>query len=195
MLRLKILKIIFWPVFNIFLPLKVEGYENVPKEGKAFILPNHTGILDMFFIGYKLPRMVHWMAKAELFKNKFFGDILKYFGAYPVRRGAHDTSAARKTLSLLEEGELVGIFPQGTRARKGKPVPKAKSGALKYAIETDTPVVPVAIWGKKRLFGKMHVKFGEAVMLPKPPEGEKYSREEYLELAQKFMDDIYAMMK
>jgi len=173
----------------------VEGYENVPIEGKALILPNHTGILDMFMVGYKIPRMIHWMAKAELFKNKLFGKVLSFYGAYPVNRGAHDTRAARRTFELLEQGELVGIFPQGTRARKDKPIPRAKSGAIKYAVETDTTVIPVAIWGKKKLFGKMNVKFGTAFKFPAPSEDDKYSREEYLEMAQKFMDDIYAMME
>ena len=195
MIRLGVLKVILGVYFNTFLRVKVEGQENVPEEGRVLILPNHTGILDMFMIGYKVPRMVHWMAKAELFKNKLFGKILSFYGAYPVNRGAHDTSAAKKTYELLEKGEAVGIFPQGTRAKKGKPIPRAKSGAIKYAVGTDTLVVPVSIWGNKRIFGKVYVKFGEAFKFPQPAEGTKYSNEEYLKMAQQLMDDIYAVTK
>lgn len=193
MIRVELLRILLKFVFCTFLRVKVEGAEKVPKEGPLLILANHTGILDMFMVGYRLPRLVHWMAKAELFKNKFFARIITFLGAYPVNRGAHDTAAARKTFELLNQGEMVGIFPQGTRARKGKPVPRAKSGAVKYAVETDTLVVPVAIWGNKRLFGKMHVKFGEPFRFPQPAEGQKYTREEFNEMAQKLIDDIYAM--
>lgn len=194
MIRLALLRFFLKIFFCTFLPVKVEGLENVPAEGKVLILPNHTGILDMFMVGYRLPRLVHWMAKAELFNNKILASIITYLGAYPVNRGAHDTAAARKTLELLEEGKMVGIFPQGTRARKGKPLPRAKSGAVKFAVETDTLVVPVAIWGNKRIFGKMYVKFGEAFKFPQPAEGEKYTREQYLEMAQNLIDNIYEVI-
>ena len=64
---------------------------------------------------------------------------------------------------------------------------------VKYAVETDTPVLPVAIWGKTHLFGKMYVRFGEPFQYSQPAEGERYDKKQYMEMAQKLLDDIYAM--
>ena len=193
MIGVEILRTVLRFGFCTFRRVKVSGAEHVPKEGPVLLAANHVGMLDMFMIGYRLPRLVHWMAKEELFKNKLVARFIRYFGAYPINRTVRDTSAARTTFELLEQGEIVGIFPQGTRAKKGKPVPKAKAGVVKYAVETDTPVLPVAIWGKTHLFGKMYVRFGEPFRYPQPPEGEHYDKKQYLEMAQKLLDDIYAM--
>ncbi len=178
--------------FHTFRRVRVYNYKVVPKEGPLFILPNHQGMVDMFMTGYKVKPVVHWMAKQELFKNKIFAAIIRGLGAYPVNR-EKGTAATKHTLRLIKEGKVVGIFPQGTRARKGKPVPKARSGAVKLAVETDTLVVPVAIWGNNRIFGKMHIRFGEPFKFPQPPEGEKYTNEQYQEMAAKLLEDIYAM--
>ena len=193
MIGVEILRTILRGMFHTVRRVRVYGAENVPAEGAVLIASNHTGILDMFMIGYRLPRLVHWMAKEELFKNKLLARMIRYFGAYPVNRQARDIAAARTTFALLEEGEMVGIFPQGTRARKGKPVPKAKAGIVKYAVETDTTVVPVSISGTGRFFSKMVIRFGEPFKYPQLPEGEHYDRKQYLEMAQKLLDDIYAM--
>lgn len=193
MIGVEILRTLLRFGFCTFRRVEVYGAENVPSEGAAILASNHVGMLDMFMIGYRLPRLVHWMAKEELFKNKLVSKFIRYFGAYPINRKTRDTSAARTTFELLEKGEIVGIFPQGTRARKGKPIPKAKAGVVKYAVETDTPVLPVAIWGKTHLFGKMYVRFGEPFQYSQPAEGERYDKKQYMEMAQKLLDDIYAM--
>lgn len=193
MIGVEILRTVLRFGFCTFRRVRVYGAEHVPKEGPVLLAANHVGMLDMFMIGYRLPRLVHWMAKEELFKNKPVARFIRYFGAYPINRTVRDTSAARTTFELLEKGEIVGIFPQGTRAKKGKPVPKAKAGVVKYAVETDTPVLPVAIWGKTHLFGKMYVRFGEPFRYPQPSGGEHYDKKQYLEMAQKLLDDIYAM--
>ena len=192
MIGVEILRTVLRFGFCTLRRVRVYGAEHVPKEGPVLLAANHVGMLDMFMIGYRLPRLVHWMAKEELFKNKLVARFIRYFGAYPINRTVRDTSAARTTFELLEKGEIVGIFPQGTRAKKGKPVPKAKAGVVKYAVETDTSVLPVAIWGKTHLFGKC-VRFGEPFRYPQPAEGEHYDKKQYLEMAQKLLDDIYAM--
>lgn len=193
MIGVEILRTFLRGAFCTLRRVKVYGAENVPEQGAVLVAANHVGMLDMFMIGYRLPRLVHWMAKEELFKYKLPARFIRYFGAYPINRKVRDTSAARTTFELLEQGEMVGIFPQGTRARKGQPIPKAKAGVVKYAVETDTPVLPVAIWGKTHLFGKMYVRFGEPFRYPQPPEGEHYDKKQYMEMAQKLLDDIYKM--
>ena len=88
---------------------------------------------------------------------KILAKIFTACGAYPVRRHSRDISAARTTFELLEKGEAVGIFPQGTRAKGKGTAVKAKHGVAKFAFEANVPVQPVAIWGKIRLFGKVNV--------------------------------------
>ena len=189
----EVLRVFLHIGFHSFRRVRIYNRKAVPKDGALLVLPNHQGMVDMFLVGYGIPNVVHWMAKKELFNNKLFAAIIKGLGAYPVNRGATDTSAAKHTFQLLKDEKTVGIFPQGTRAREGKPIPKAHSGAIKYAVETDTTVVPVAIWGKNRIFGKMHVRYGDPFKFPQPSQGEKYTNEEYNAMAAKLMDDIYAM--
>ena len=193
MLGVKLLRFFLRVAFCTFRRVRVTGLENVPEEGAVLVAANHVGMADMFMIGYRIPRLIHWMAKEELFKYKPVAKFITYFGAYPINRKARDTSAARTTFELLKKGEMVGIFPQGTRARTGQPVPKAKAGLVKYAVETDTAVLPVAIWGRTRIFGRMYVKFGVPFKFPRPEPGEHYDKKQYLEMSQKLLDDIYEM--
>lgn len=171
------------------------GADKVPKKGGLIVAANHESMLDMFMIGYRLPRYLKWMAKEELFKNKLMGKIFKACGAYPVNRHSRDLSAARTTFNLLEQGEAVGIFPQGTRSSGNGKRNKAKHGVAKFAVEAEVPVQPVAIWGKIRLFGRVNVRFGEPVKLPASPDGTRYSNEDYTRMAQKILDDIYQLME
>ena len=191
---IELFRILLKIVFNGFMRVKVIDRDKLPKEGAVILTANHVGMLDMFMIGYRIPRLVHWMAKEELFKNKLLAKFITSLGAYPLKRGTRDTSATRTTFELLEQGEVVGIFSQGTRAKKGQPRPKAKPGVVKYAFETNTIIQPVAIWGNVRIFGKVYVKFGEPFYIPAPPEGTRYDKNAFAEMAQKVLDDIYGMM-
>lgn len=192
---MEVLRVICRFIFFFFIRVKVYGAEKVPQSGGLVVAANHESMLDMFMIGYRLPRYLKWMAKEEIFKNKLLGKIFTACGAYPVKRNSRDLSAARTTFELLEKGEAVGIFPQGTRSRGNGRNNKAKHGVSKFAIEAGVPVQPVAIWGKIRLFGKVYVKFGDPVVLPQPAEGEKYTKEDYTKMAQEILDGIYSLME
>lgn len=192
---MEVLRVICRFIFFFFIRVKVYGAEKVPQSGGLVVAANHESMLDMFMIGYRLPRYLKWMAKEELFKNKLLGKIFAACGAYPVKRNSRDFSAARTTFELLEKGEAVGIFPQGTRSRGNGRNNKAKHGVSKFAIEAGVPVQPVAIWGKIRLFGKVYVRFGDPVVLPQPAEGEKYTKEDYTKMAQEILDGIYSLME
>ena len=194
MLVVEAFRVLLKIIFNGFMRVKVIGQENLPKEGPVLLTANHVGMLDMFMIGYRIPRLVHWMAKEELFRNKLLAKFITRFGAYPIKRGSRDTGATRTTFELLEKGEVVGIFSQGTRAKKGQPLPKAKPGVVKYAFETNTVIQPVAIWGNVRIFGRVYVKFGKPFYIPQPPEGTRYEKQDFVQMAQKVLDDIYGMM-
>ena len=192
---MEVLRVICRFIFFFFIRVKVYGAEKVPQSGGLVVAANHESMLDMFMIGYRLPRYLKWMAKEEIFKNKLLGKIFTACGAYPVKRNSRDLSAARTTFELLEKGEAVGIFPQGPRSRGNGRNNKAKHGVSKFAIEAGVPVQPVAIWGKIRLFGKVYVRFGDPVVLPQPAEDEKYTKEDYTKMAQEILDGIYSLME
>lgn len=121
--------------FSVFLRVRVIDADKMPREGGVIVAANHESMLDMFMIGYRVPRYIKWMAKEELFKNKLVAKFITACGAYPVKRSTRDVSAARTTFEMLERGEPVGIFPQGTRAKGSGRAHQAKHGVAKFAVE------------------------------------------------------------
>ena len=124
--------------------VQVTGIEKLPQERGCILCANHTGNLDVLVISAGLNRQVRYMAKKELFRIPLLGSLVAALGAYPVDRGGADVASIRKTLRLLEEGELVGIFPQGTRYSGVDPkTTKLKHGAGMIAYHAKCDVVPV----------------------------------------------------
>src|SRR5690606_10964952 len=111
----EILRFIIAVFFSVFYRVQIIGIENIPKEGAAILCSNHISELDMFFIGYRIKRLVRYMAKEELFKNPLLRFFITRLGAFPVKRGKGDVGAIKTSLRLLSEGHIVGIFPEGTR--------------------------------------------------------------------------------
>ena len=192
---MEFLRILCKIFFSLFVRVRVIDADKMPREGGLVVAANHESMLDMFMIGYRVPRYIKWMAKEELFKNKLIAKFITACGAYPVKRSARDVSAARTTFEMLEKGEPVGIFPQGTRSKGHGRAHKAKHGVAKFAVEADVPVQPVAIWGKIRLFGRVYVRFGDPIRLPQSTEDTKYTKEEYQKMSQEILDTIYMLME
>ena len=184
-------------IYKVFIRVKVFCPEKMPEEGAVIVAPNHETMLDMFMIGYRLKRYVKWISKAENFKFKPFGAILRKLGSFPVRRGEGDVGAASQAINYLNNGEALGIFPQGTRSRGRGLSLKPKSGFLRLALATDAYVVPVAIWGKIRLFGKAYVRFGDPVKAPELIDpGQSKNKEALNAAAEEFMcDRVYGIME
>jgi 1-acylglycerol-3-phosphate O-acyltransferases len=193
--NMEFLRILCKIFFSLFVRVRVIDADKMPREGGLVVAANHESMLDMFMIGYRVPRYIKWMAKEELFKNKLIAKFITACGAYPVKRSARDVSAARTTFEMLEKGEPVGIFPQGTRSKGNGRAHKAKHGVAKFAVEADVPVQPVAIWGKIRLFGRVYVRFGDPIRLPQSTEDTKYTKEEYQKMSQEILDTIYMLME
>ncbi|PID16651.1 1-acyl-sn-glycerol-3-phosphate acyltransferase [Sporosarcina sp. P34] len=148
-----------FPLYRI----KVIGKENFPKEGGVLLCTNHIDNLDPPIVGITSPRTVHFMAKEELFDMPILKTVLPKVQAYPVKRGMSDREAFRKTIKLLREDKVVGLFPEGTRSKTGE-IGKGLAGAGFFALKGgDAKVVPCAIIGPYKAFSQLKVVYGEAM--------------------------------
>jgi 1-acyl-sn-glycerol-3-phosphate acyltransferase len=159
-----------WPVVRGLYRLRTRGLEHVP-EGGFVLAANHTSNFDPWPLGIPfLPkRQLRFMAKAELF-NPVFSPILRAGGAFKVRRGEGDLEAMRTAAELARAGEIVVMFPEGTRQRKGlrkQREARPHTGAARIALTAGVPLVPAAIAGTDRLtrLGPLRVAFGEPLDL------------------------------
>ena len=159
-----------WPFVRGLYRLRSQGVEHVP-EGGLVLAANHTSNFDPWPLGMPLfpRRQLRFMAKAELF-NPVFTPILRAGGAFKVRRGEGDMEAMRTATELARQGEIVVMFPEGTRQRKGlrkKHEPRAHTGAARIALTAGVPLVPAAIHGTDRLsrLGPLRVAYGEPIDL------------------------------
>lgn len=152
---------IFYIYYRLFVRWRIIGADRVPDEGAVIICGNHYHWADPVVIACAYRRRpIHYMAKDELFRPGWFGYLLGKVHAYPVKRGAPDRNALKTTLTLLEEGRIVGIFPEGTRSRTGD-VGKAEPGIGLFTHRGQATVVPVGIAGSNRPFKRLAIVFGE----------------------------------
>ena len=156
---------IFSPLVKRLWRIEAVGTENVPSCG-AILASNHTAFSDVLVISQAAGRQVRYMAKKELFKTPL-APLIKALGAYPVDRGGADVGSIRNTIRLVEDGELVGIFPQGHRYGGRDPRgTEIRSGVGMIAWHTKAPVVPVFLYNKRRktgIFRKNIVTFGPPI--------------------------------
>jgi 1-acyl-sn-glycerol-3-phosphate acyltransferase len=159
-----------WPVVKGLFRLRVRGLEHLP-DGGFVLAANHTSNFDPWPLGIPfLPgRQLRFMAKSELF-NPVLAPLLRASGAFKVRRGEGDVDAMRTAVELVRSGEIVVMFPQGTRQRKGlrkKHEPRPHSGAARIALTAGAPLVPAAIAGTDRLsrLGPLRVAYGRPLDL------------------------------
>lgn len=133
--------------------LSVEGLEYFPKGGAVIVAANHVTNFDVFPMQISLPRPIFYMAKESLFKNPIAALALRNVGAFPVDRklGGKDEWAMDHARKVLDNGLTLGMFPEGTRSR-GKGLGLAKTGAARFAIEKQVPVLPMAITGSDKFF-------------------------------------------
>jgi 1-acyl-sn-glycerol-3-phosphate acyltransferase len=161
---------ISWPFVKVGFRLRARGREHLPKGG--FVLAaNHTSNFDPWPLGLPLfpQRQLRFMAKVELFKP-VLGPILKAGGAFPVRRGEGDLEAVQQAVELVREGEVVVMFPEGTRRKKGlrkTHEARAHTGAARIALTAEAPLVPAAIKGTERItrLEPLRVAYGEPIAL------------------------------
>jgi len=142
---------------------RVKGRENLSQPTNYLLMSNHTSNWDAVVLGVLCPRPMYSMAKKEMFKNKLLGGFFLRINAFPVDRDAKDLSAIRASLSLINQGKIVMIFPEGTRHHVERIGPLSGGVAL-LALRAKEPVVPVYIDGYK-LFHHTSVVVGEPIDL------------------------------
>jgi len=137
--------IAFIPV-SIMFPIKVIGRKRLPKKQGFVLTCNHYTNFDAPMIDVKIRRKVRFLAKKELFKNKFNGFFIKKFGGYPIDRGSTDVKAFKFALQTLKDKHILGIFPEGTRNKSGsEEMGDIKSGAIVFASKANVPIVPMVL--------------------------------------------------
>ncbi len=158
------------PIVCLLLPFrtrfKKEALEAIEGK-KCIICCNHTSLMDPAFLLVSYPKYIYFMAKAELFQNKlaawFLGTVMKSF---PVSRGTGDTHAIETARKILEDGHVLGIFPEGTRSKTGE-LGRGKSGAALLAAQTGAHILPVCLvprWKKRVSFFHMTtVVYGQPI--------------------------------
>ncbi|MDX6598856.1 MAG: 1-acyl-sn-glycerol-3-phosphate acyltransferase [Gaiellales bacterium] len=154
--------------------MSTEGLENVPLEGGVVIAPMHRSYIDTLAVGVSLrPRRFRAMAKYELFFVPVIGRAIALGGGFPVRRGVQDAAAYETAMGLLRNGDMLLVFPEGTRNRHGKARPQL--GAARLALEAGAAFVPVSIAGSDRIklfpprFPRIRVYYGEPLALDDLP--------------------------
>jgi 1-acyl-sn-glycerol-3-phosphate acyltransferase len=154
------------PILRVLFSMRVSGTEHVPKTGAAVIVPNHKSFWDGFFIAVCLTRRVHFMGKAELFEGRK-GRLLLALGGFPVKRGESDAEALDTARAVLDRGDILALFPEGTRVRDPEALGTPKRGAARLAIEAGAPLIPTAITGTEKrrwpLPRRVQVTFGAPV--------------------------------
>jgi glycerol-3-phosphate dehydrogenase (NAD(P)+) len=141
-----LVRAILQPFFHLYFRLSRVGREHVPEEGAVIFAANHRSFLDPFVIGTLMRRPIYYVAKKELFERRWQAWILNALGAFPVDRGQGDEEMMKTARAIIERGDSILIFPEGTRVRPGS-LGRPKRGVGRLALETGAPVVPVAVIG------------------------------------------------
>jgi len=171
--------------------INIVGKENIPETGSVLICPNHISNIDPVVIAFATSRVVHYMAKAELFKNLFLAWFFRKVHAFPVNRDKVGIDTVKTSLKILKDQEILGIFPEGTRVKEGERIPPA-SGFIVFAVKTKSPIIPVRIKGEYRFRHKIDVIIGEPIFLT-DYYGKKIPEAEIQKLGEEIMDKIYSL--
>lgn len=163
-----------WLFCRLYLRADARGADHIPPVGAGIIVSNHRSFLDPFVLGTCLRRPVYYVAKKELFRGRFTSWLLSSVGAFPVQRGTGDAEMVLTAKAILERGDLLLIFPEGTRNRKPG-LGRVKRGFGRLALDTGAPVIPAAVHGTDRVRrktwfvfpAKVQVRFGHLIGVQK----------------------------
>ncbi len=188
-------RVICTPIYKLFYRYKPINNHTIPETGGCILASNHISFADPVLLGLCQKRRLFFMAKAELFKNKFFAAVIRALGAFPVERGAGDNKAIKTGEDLIKDGEVMTIFIEGGRTKTGD-LMRPRSGCALVAQQMQVPVIPACITvvgNPKRKFAKCVVHFGEPLtpqQLGLTPDG---GRHELRNASNMIMDEIKKM--
>ena len=140
-----IAKCICWIIFKLIFRLKITGQENIPQDSPFIIVANHSSLLDPIILGISVRPKVIFVAAAYLFKMYWLGYLLRKANSIPVQ-GENDISSLKRALKILQQGGVLGIFPEGGVDRQKDDLP-IKAGAAFLATKVGVPIVPIKIKG------------------------------------------------
>ncbi len=192
----QVIRFFFLRPVRLLFRVRSVNEEKLPKEGGYIICANHTAMLDVLILSVCNDRQIRYMAKAELFKIPLLRGLITFLGAYPVDRGGADVKSIRRTISLIDEGYAIGIFPQGTRHPGVDPsTTPIKGGVGMIAYHAKAPIVPAYIRTKGNrvmLFRKTELVIGDPI--PYEELGfEKGGSKEYKAATEKVFTKICAL--
>lgn len=148
----------FRPFLKALYRMEVAGADRIPAEGPCILVANHESLIDPFVLGVVTTRKIRYMAKAELWRHGLARRVMEAFGTFPIERGGADSTALTRAGRLLAEGEILGIFPQGTC------LPYARRpflrGAARLALATGAPIVPICMVGTERALRPHRFRIG-----------------------------------
>ena len=176
-------KVIAWFLADICFRMKASGKENIPDKGPVILVCNHIHMMDAACMYAQTGRRVWFMAKQELFKNKLLSAVFAAFGAFPVARGEADITAIRTAMKHLKDGDLLCIFPEGTRNKKREvPLLPLQDGVAMLALRCKAEIVPTWIAGKYNPIDRVRVYTGEKMDLSAYADVRKPTQEDIAKL-------------
>ncbi len=155
---------------HLFSNLRVYGVDRVPPSGATILAANHRSFYDIFVLGASVRRPIHYMAKQELFDQPLLGRVLPHTGAFPVRRGEADRAALTMARAVLDRGDVLGIFIDGTRHHE-ESVGEIRAGAAMLAGQSGAPIVPVYLHNTDRIVDEPRVPISVSFGAPLTVEG------------------------
>lgn len=190
-------KVVWYIVRALMVLFRIEtiGAEKIPQQGPVLLCANHVSYLDIPLIHLTINRWTWWVARESLFKTRFAARFMPWWGAIPLDVNNPSASSIKTIIQYLKEGKMLGIFPQGTRCKSLEKLRNTppKSGAVSFAIRNDAYIVPVAIDGTFKLFGKTRAIIGDPYKIDVQGK-KKLTEEELMTHSIQLMENIFSLM-
>ena len=194
----RVVRAILFAFSKVFFRLSVVGAENLPTDRPFVLAPVHRSNIDFLLVSALTTRRMRYMGKDSLWKAKPLGWFISSLGAFPVHRGSADREALRLCIDIVNAGEPLVIFPEGTR-QTGPIVKEFFEGASYIASRTNVPIVPVGIGGSERAMpkgsklirpAKITIVVGEPIEPPPAKESGRPSRKAIQELTSRLHGEV-----
>jgi 1-acyl-sn-glycerol-3-phosphate acyltransferase len=199
-LQYRICRSILVGILRVWFRPRVRGRANVPTSGAAIIAPVHRSNVDFGFTPFVTDRKLFFMAKEELWKFRWFGRILTSWGVFPVHRSGTDRESVRRAEHVLRDGQLLVMFPEGSR-HSGAEVGELMEGVAFLAARTGAPIVPVGIFGSDQAMPKgakfakplgITVSVGDVIEIPAREAGRRVARSQIHQLTETLRERLQA---